>query len=275
MQEPSSRATWAGRDGNRNQRYHNKSFKVQEFLDKNAVLALCKQSTTTLSVPACCGRENKENRMDAIIVLATGNHHKYKEMQQALRGLPFSMQSLADFAPLAEPVEDGTTFAENAWKKARHYAKALGLPCLADDSGLVVDGLGGRPGVLTARYAGPAATDGENCQKLLAEMAGLEHRVAHFVSVLALATPTGQALTWEGRCDGLIISDPRGTTGFGYDPLFLFPEIGLTFAEISAEQKSAFSHRGRALATFTAQFAATLTWLGQQMAAPQSGPLPR
>jgi len=212
--------------------------------------------------------------MDAIIVLTTGNHHKYTEMQQALKGLPVGVQSLADFAPLAEPVEDGATFAENARKKAHHYAQALGLPCLADDSGLVVDGLGGRPGVFSSRYAGPAATDGENCQKLLAEMAGLKHRTAHFVSVLALATPTGPVLTWEGRCDGLIISTPRGTTGFGYDPLFLFPEIGLTFAEISSEQKSTLSHRGRALAAFTAQFAATLAWLNQQPATPLPPPGP-
>jgi len=212
--------------------------------------------------------------MELIIVLATGNHHKCKEMQAVLRGLPVSVKSLADFAPLVEPVEDGATFAENACTKARHYAKALGLPCLADDSGLVVDGLGGRPGVFSSRYAGPAATDGENCRKLLAEMAGLEHRVAHFVSVLALAIPSGPALTWEGRCDGLIISAPRGTTGFGYDPLFLFPELGLTFAEISPAQKSALSHRGRSLAAFTAQFAVTLAWLGQQPAAPPSGPLP-
>jgi XTP/dITP diphosphohydrolase len=140
--------------------------------------------------------------MDNIIVLATSNKNKLKEIQELLKGYPVAIKSLADFGPMPEAVEDGETFDENAYKKALHYAKVLGVPCLADDSGLAVDALDGRPGVYSARYAGPGATDWDNCEKLLGEMAGTTKRTAHFVCVLSLATPAGPALTWEARCDG-------------------------------------------------------------------------
>jgi XTP/dITP diphosphohydrolase len=150
-----------------------------------------------------------------------GQYHcaGYQQRQQtagnqgAAQGFPVSVKSLADFGPMPEPVEDGETFDDNAYKKSLHYAKVLGLPCLADDSGLVVDALDGRPGVYSARYAGLEATDWQNCEKLLAEMAGRTDRAAHFVCVLSLATPAGPALTWEGRCDGEITGERRGNQG--------------------------------------------------------------
>ena len=204
--------------------------------------------------------------MDNIIVLATSNKNKLKEIQERLKGFPVAITSLADFGPMPEAVEDGATFEENAYKKAFHYAKVLGLPCLADDSGLVVDALEGRPGVYSARYSGPEATDWDNCEKLLGEMAGRDNRAAHFVCVLSLATPAGPALTWEGRCDGELLSERRGESGFGYDPLFLCTEFGKTFAEASMEEKGGVSHRGRALAQFAAEFDKVQVWLRQRMA---------
>jgi XTP/dITP diphosphohydrolase len=204
--------------------------------------------------------------MDNIIVLATSNTNKLKEIQERLNGFPVAIKSLADFGPMPEAVEDGVTFDENAYKKAFHYAKVLGLPCLADDSGLVVDALEGRPGVYSARYSGPEATDWDNCEKLLGEMAGRDNRSAHFVCVLSLATPAGPALTWEGRCDGELLSERRGESGFGYDPLFLCPEFGKTFAEATMEEKGRVSHRGRALAQFAAEFDNVQVWIRQRMA---------
>lgn len=204
--------------------------------------------------------------MDNIIVLATSNKNKLKEIQELLKGYPVAIKSLADFGPMPEAVEDGETFDENAYKKAIHYAKVLGVPCLADDSGLAVDALDGRPGVYSARYAGPGATDWDNCEKLLGEMAGTTKRTAHFVCVLSLATPAGPALTWEARCDGEITHERRGESGFGYDPVFFSPELGKTFAEVSMAEKSSVSHRGRALADFAAEFAKVQVWLRQRMA---------
>lgn len=204
--------------------------------------------------------------MDNIIVLATSNKNKLKEIQGLLKDYPVAIKSLADFGPMPEAVEDGETFDENAYKKAIHYAKVLGVPCLADDSGLAVDALDGRPGVYSARYAGPGATDWDNCEKLLGEMADTTKRTAHFVCVLSLATPAGPALTWEARCDGEITRERRGESGFGYDPVFFSPELGKTFAEVSMAEKSSVSHRGRALADFAAEFAKVQVWLRQRMA---------
>ena len=204
--------------------------------------------------------------MDNIIVLATSNTNKLKEIQGLLKDFPVAIKSLADFGPMPEPVEDGETFDENAYKKAIHYAKVLGVPCLADDSGLAVDALDGRPGVYSARYTGPGATDWDNCEKLLGEMAGTTKRTAHFVCVLSLATPAGPALTWEARCDGEITHERRGESGFGYDPVFFSPELGKTFAEVSMAEKSSVSHRGRALADFAAEFVKVQVWLRQRMA---------
>ena len=203
--------------------------------------------------------------MDTSIVLATGNQNKIREIRELLKDFPVQIKSIADFGPMPEPVEDGATFDDNAYKKALHYAKVLGLPCLADDSGLVVEALNGRPGVFSARYAGPGATDWDNCDKLLNEMAGQTNRAAHFVCVLSLATPTGPALTWEARCDGEITTERRGESGFGYDPIFFYPPFGKTFAEVSMVEKSKVSHRGKALAEFAAEFSKVRVWLRQRM----------
>lgn len=198
------------------------------------------------------------------IVLATGNRNKLREMREILKDFPLELLALDTFPPLPEAVEDGATFTENAVKKAAHYAALLALPCMADDSGLVVEALAGRPGVFSARYAGPAATDWENCEKLLRKMDGQTNQDAYFACVLALVAPDGQALTWEGRCNGRIITERRGEHGFGYDPLFLLTDFNKTLAEIPLAQKSAYSHRGEALASFMAEFQAVQVWLRER-----------
>jgi len=200
-----------------------------------------------------------------IIVLATKNRNKVAEFEKLLQGYPVTITSLADYGPLPPVVEDGATFDDNAYKKSSHYARVLGLPALADDSGLVVDALDGAPGVRSARYAGEEATDEDNVRKLLEEMAGKQDRKARFVCVLSLATPGGPALTWEASCEGEITEEPRGGGGFGYDPVFYSPELGKTFAEASMEEKNAVSHRGRAMAEFKSEFDKVLKWLEQRL----------
>lgn len=203
--------------------------------------------------------------MQTILVLATQNANKVREIQALLGEYAVAVKSLADFGPMPEAVEDGATFDENAYKKALHYAKILGLPCLADDSGLCVDALDGRPGVYSARYAGEHASDADNCAKLLQEMEGQDRRSAHFTCVLSLAVPSGPALTWEASCEGELLREKRGESGFGYDPLFYYPEFGKTFAEVSLEEKGRVSHRGKALREFAAEFDKVAVWLRQRM----------
>jgi XTP/dITP diphosphohydrolase len=200
-----------------------------------------------------------------IIVLATGNKNKLREIRELLKGSPVAIKSIAEYGPLPPVVEDKETFEENAYKKAHHYARVLGLPCLADDSGLVVEALDGRPGVLSARYAGENATDMEKCDKLLAEMAGKKNRKARFECVLSLATPGGPALTWEGSCEGEIATERHGQSGFGYDPVFFYPPLGKTFAEIPMEEKNKVSHRGKALHEFSREFDQVLVWLDHRL----------
>lgn len=200
-----------------------------------------------------------------IIVLATGNKNKLREIRELLKGSPVEIKSIAEFGPLPPVVEDRETFEENAYKKAHHYARVLGLPCLADDSGLVVEALDGRPGVLSARYAGENATDMEKCDKLLAEMTGKKNRKARFECVLSLATPGGPALTWEGSCEGEITTERHGQSGFGYDPVFFYPPLGKTFAEIPMEEKNKVSHRGKALHEFSREFDQVLVWLDHRL----------
>ena len=143
-----------------------------------------------------------------LVVLATTNQNKIREFKRFTSGFPVEVKSLADFGTLPEAIEDGLSFDENAYKKALHYARVLGIPAIADDSGLAVEALGGAPGVWSARYAGSGATDQENCEKLLREMQGVENRKASFVCVLSIAVPSGPALTYEGRCDGTILTAP-------------------------------------------------------------------
>jgi XTP/dITP diphosphohydrolase len=200
-----------------------------------------------------------------IIVLATNNQNKVKEFQEMVKDFSIEVKCLKDYGPLPEVIEDGETFDDNAYKKAFHYARVLGIPALADDSGLVVDALDGAPGVYSARYSGENATDRENCDKLLSEMKDKKDRSAHFQCVLSLATPAGPALTWEGRCDGEITRERRGESGFGYDPVFFYKEFGKTFAEISMEEKSRVSHRGKAMQELGSEFDNVLKWLKLRM----------
>jgi len=200
-----------------------------------------------------------------IIVLATRNQGKVREFQEMLEGHPVELRCLRDFGPIPEVEEDGDTFDDNAYKKALFTAKVLGLPAIADDSGLVVEALGGAPGVRSARYAGEGATDAENIAKLLGEMAGKTNRKAAFECVLSIAVPSGPALTYEGRCEGEITTEARGEGGFGYDPVFFCPEYGKTFAECTMEEKNKVSHRGRALAEVAAEFDKVLKWIEHRM----------
>ena len=204
--------------------------------------------------------------MVKIIVLATRNSGKIREFQQLLKNFPVEIKNLTDFGPIPEVEEDGKTFDDNAYKKALFTAKALGLPAISDDSGLAVDALNGAPGVKSARYAGENATDKANIEKLLEEMKGKDDRRAAFECVISIAVPTGPALTYEGRCEGKITQEPKGTSGFGYDPVFFCPQYGKTFAELSSDEKNMISHRGKALGGVVAEFDKVLTWLEARLA---------
>ncbi|MCR4419234.1 MAG: RdgB/HAM1 family non-canonical purine NTP pyrophosphatase [Clostridia bacterium] len=195
------------------------------------------------------------------LVVATGNSGKLREFAFLLAGLPVRLLSVCDFPGLTLPPEEGRTYAENALAKARAVARATGRLTLADDSGLEVDALDGRPGIHSARFAGDKAADDENNRKLLGLLDGLplEARRARFRCVLAVLSPvrTGSAeakepafeeVLVEGTCEGFIALAPRGGNGFGYDPLFYLPEYGCTLAELPEEVKNRVSHRGRAVA---------------------------
>lgn len=203
--------------------------------------------------------------MLSMLVIATKNKNKLKEFHEILKDLQIKICSLDDFGPIPEAIEDGETFDDNAYKKAIHTAKVLGLPAIADDSGLVVESLGGAPGVHSARYASDNATDEENLQKLLAELEGVENRKAHFECVLSIAVPSGPALTYEGRCEGIIIDEKRGKSGFGYDPVFYHEELGKTFAELTMQEKNIVSHRGKALAQVKEEVQMIKKWLEQRL----------
>lgn len=183
------------------------------------------------------------------IVLATGNAGKVREISRILADLEIEIVPQSEFG-VASAEETGATFVENALIKARHAALQTGLPAIADDSGLVVDALGGRPGVHSARYSGPDATDDGNIDKLLGELAGVasEDRSAAFHCCACYVTPDDtSSLVAEGRWEGRILDRRRGNEGFGYDPVFYDPEAGRTAAELAPEQKNARSHRGKAL----------------------------
>ncbi len=199
------------------------------------------------------------------LVIATQNKNKSREIGELLKDFPIEVKNLGDFGPIPEVVEDGETFDDNAYKKASLTARFLGLPALADDSGLVVDALDGRPGVYSARYAGEDATDADRCAKLLSEMEGKSDRTARFECVISIAVPTGPALTYEGACEGVITEEPRGESGFGYDPVFHHPPLGKTFAELTMAEKSRVSHRGKALREFLEEFDKVMIWLEQHM----------
>ncbi|MCR4437857.1 MAG: XTP/dITP diphosphatase [bacterium] len=182
------------------------------------------------------------------LVLATRNMDKVREMRQVLADVGWEVLSLEQFPEVREVVEDGTTIEANAIKKALVIAQHTGLVALADDTGLEVAALGGAPGVCSSRYAGPGATYADNVRKLLRDLDGVpeEQRAARFRCVIAIAEDE-RVQTVEGVCEGRITMAPRGNGGFGYDPVFLVPQLGLTFAEMSLAQKNALSHRGQAL----------------------------
>ena len=204
--------------------------------------------------------------LDRPLVLATRNQGKIREFRALVAGFGVDIKSLDDFGPIPPVEEDGETFEDNAYKKAHFTAKALGFPALADDSGLIVDVLGGQPGVFSARYAGEGATDGDNNRKLLAALDGKADRRAFFQCVIALAVPRGPALIYEGRCDGEIALVEKGEKGFGYDPVFFYPPLARTFAQLAQEEKNRVSHRGRAMAELKQEFDKVMIWLKARLA---------
>ena len=199
------------------------------------------------------------------LVLATRNEGKTEEIRALLAEFPVDIKNLTDFGPTPEIEEDGQTFEDNAVKKARFIAKILGFPALADDSGLMVEALGNKPGVRSARYAGEEASDADNNAKLLKELEKVENRTAAFACVIAIAVPWGPALIYEGRCEGIITNEQAGTKGFGYDPVFYYPPLQKTFAQLSTEEKNQVSHRGQALRQLRDEFDKVLVWLRQRL----------
>ena len=204
-------------------------------------------------------------RHPIILVIATRNKGKTQEIKALLKDFPVGIKNLDDFGPIPHLEEDGDTFDENAYKKASFAARVLGLPALADDSGLIVEALDGAPGIHSARYAGENATDEQRYLKLLDDMKGKSNRKAAFECVISIAVPTGSALTYEARCEGLITTEPAGSNGFGYDPVFFYAPLNKTFAQITREEKNRISHRGKALAEFKSEFDKVLTWIRQHM----------
>ncbi|PWM58742.1 MAG: non-canonical purine NTP pyrophosphatase [Oscillospiraceae bacterium] len=193
------------------------------------------------------------------ILLASHNKNKIAELEALLKTVCADAEvvSLSDVGFTDEIIEDGTTFEENALIKARTGAR-LGYITVADDSGLMVDALGGAPGVYSARYAGEDGNTEKNNAKLLAALQGVpqDKRTAHFVSVVACVFPDGREdIVVRGECPGEILTSPRGKTGFGYDPLFWYAPFGKTYAEMTAEEKNSISHRGVAMQAFAKAFA--------------------
>lgn len=191
-------------------------------------------------------------------VLATHNPGKLREMGEILKDFGIEVVSPRDLGITVDVEETGTTFAENAMLKAKAICKAAGLPAIADDSGLCVDALNGAPGVYSARYGGEGMDDKGRYMLLLSSLRGAPTRAAHFACAVACAFPNGDTLTAEGRCDGSIAYAPLGEGGFGYDPVFLLPGTGKTFGQLTQEEKSAVSHRGRALKDFAGKLEAYL-----------------
>ena len=191
-------------------------------------------------------------------VLATHNPGKLREMGEILKDFGIEVVSPWDLGITVDVEETGTTFAENALLKAKAICKEANLPAIADDSGLCVDALNGAPGVYSARYGGEGLDDKGRYMLLLSSLRGAPTRAAHFACAVACAFPNGDTLTAEGRCDGSIAYAPLGEGGFGYDPVFLLPGTGKTFGQLTQEEKSAVSHRGRALKDFAGKLEAYL-----------------
>lgn len=204
----------------------------------------------------------------AVFILASNNPKKQKEMGDILAGLGVRVISMAQAGIDVQPEETGGTFEENALIKAKAVCRAGGLPALADDSGLAVDALGGAPGIHSARYC--PGTDWDRLQFLLKNMEDIpeENRGAKFVSAVACAWPDGRTAVWRGECPGVLLREPRGQGGFGYDPIFYLPEYGQTFAEMDQQLKNKISHRARAME----QCAAGLAERMKAASGPAAGP---
>lgn len=198
------------------------------------------------------------------VVLASKNAHKLQELQDILsaQGVEVILESAAGVD--VEVKETGTTFEENSLLKARAVMEASGLPAIADDSGLMVDALNGAPGVYSARYGGPGLDDVGRYRLLLENMRGVLDRKCRFVSAITLCMPSGDIVTARGECPGTLAYAPQGENGFGYDPIFFVPEKKKTFAQLTAEEKNAISHRGRALQLFQEKLAAYLAGQKEQ-----------
>jgi XTP/dITP diphosphohydrolase len=183
------------------------------------------------------------------LVLATTNQGKIREIVSGLTLPSFIYRSLIDYPQIPEIAEDGATFQENALKKARTVSALVNQPVLADDSGLEVDALNGAPGIYSARFAGPGASDRDNYEKLLSLLQEIpeEQRAARFVCIMVLYRPSGDWIQAEGICEGRIALKPAGDQGFGYDPVFYVPELQMTMAQLPVEGKNRISHRARAL----------------------------
>ena len=193
-------------------------------------------------------RKGQRITATARLLLATNNPGKVREYRELLGGIPFAIATPTSENLEGEVDETGSTFEENALLKARHFAQASSLLTLADDSGLEVDALNGDPGIRSARYGGPGLTDEERVALLLSETSEVpwEQRTARFRCVIALIWPSGDEATVEGSCEGYIAYEPKGTNGFGYDPVFFYPELDRTFAELDSATKHRLSHRGQA-----------------------------
>ncbi len=192
----------------------------------------------------------KPSGSEPALVLATANVAKGREMAELLADIPFRILTLRDFPGVRFPAEGAASYADNAYLKARAVAAATGHLALADDSGIEVDALDGRPGVLSARYGGEGLSDGERNAHLLRELAAVPpaRRTARYRCVIAICSPEGREATAEGTVEGILLEAPTaGTGGFGYDPLFFYPPLNATFADIPAAAKHAVSHRGRAM----------------------------
>jgi XTP/dITP diphosphohydrolase len=203
---------------------------------------------------------------DLLLVLASRNIGKVSEIKELLSGFDIDVRWLDDFGPIPDVIEDGKTFEDNAYKKAHFTAKVLGFPALADDSGLVVEALNGAPGVYSARYAGDKASDEDRNSKLLYEMRGIDNRNAYFETIIAIAVPSGPALIYEGRCYGEIATETKGENGFGYDPLFFYPPMKKTFAQMTSKEKNSVSHRGMAMKELKNEFNKVILWIKQRLA---------
>ncbi len=198
---------------------------------------------------------------EIVLVLATHNKGKKREYELFYQKFPIKIKGFSEFKGIPEFKEEGKTFKEIATKKAQFASRILDVPALADDSGLEVEALNGAPGILSARYSGESADDYQNNRKLLEEMRGKENRNATFVCSIAIAKPSGQVLTYTGRCSGIILNEPEGTNGFGYDPFFYYPPFRKTFAQLSVEQKNRVSHRGQAMRKLKDDIRKVLIWL--------------